>query len=309
MIEKLRQRFVKDNKISLQIFESPYFEERLKLFGYLEQYESFVDMVTTRFKSIEEYFSYYNTVKDSAIDFIKNSEAYQLLNSDDMNKYPKYNNINQSDVYKDSNIGKTFISIDMKKANFSALVKYAKDTNTKFFDSYNYDDFMKLFTDCDYIIQSKYIRQVIFGNCNPKRQITYESYLMSNLLTNLISNNLVSESDVYSMCSDEIIIKVNENTNTEAITKYCKNFNDFPISCEKFILYKLNNTKAYLKQTILTNTNVLALPTIKCVNPYEAPFIYRFMNNEPYQDSDYVFMFEDKLARLLEAPNISISIK
>lgn len=308
MIEKLRQRFCKDNKISLQLFESPYFEERLKLFGYLDQYESFIQMVETKFDSVEAYFEYYNNVKDTVIDFIKNSEAYQALNSDDMNKYPKYQ-IRQSDVYKYSNIGKKFISIDMRKANFSALVKYGKDTNTKFFDTFNYESFMRQFTDCEYIIQSKYIRQVVFGNCNPKRQITYESYLMSDILKTLLDTNLVLESDIYSMCSDEIVIEVSETTDVKAIEDFCNVFDKFPISCETFILYKVAGTAAYIKQACSTNSNYTSTPVLKCVNPYEAPFIYRFMNNQPYEDSDYVFMFEGKLAKLLDTPNISLQIQ
>ena len=301
MLEKLRQRFCKDKGIKLQIYKSPYFEERIKLFGFEHDYNEFLKLVDS-FESIEQFFDYYNQVKDSMIDYIKNSEVFQALNSDDMNKYPKYQ-IRQSEVYKSNNIGKEFISIDMNKANFSALVKYAKDTGTKFFDSYNYKDFIKQFTEHDYFAESKYIRQVVFGNCNPKRQITYESYLMSDLLRTLIDTNMVLESDIYSMCSDEIIIEVSDTVDVKAIEGYCKTFNDFPISFEKFTLLKLTGTEAYMKYQ--ANDNIVSY-SLKKVNPYEAPFIYRFLNKESYKDSDSVFMFEGKLAKLLDTPNILI---
>lgn len=306
---KLKQRFCKDNKVPLQLFVSPYFEERLKLFGFSDKWEEFLTVLED-FESVDAYLEYYNQVKDNIIDYIKNSEAYQKLNSDDMNNYSKFQ-IRQSDVYKESNIGKKFISIDMKKANFSALVKYAKDTRTKFFDSFNYDEFMKQFTKYDYISNSKYIRQVVFGNCNPKRQIIYESYLMSNFLYKLIDTNLVSESDIYSMCSDEIVISVSDELNVSEIKRFCDDFNEFPISFEYFTLFKLVNTQAYIKQplTVDKNSIVVSMPILKCVNPYDAPFIYRFMNNEPYQPNDCVFMFENKLAKLMETPNITIKTR
>ena len=301
---KLRQRFCKDNGITLQIFQSPYFEERLELFGYLDKYKEFEKFIEIEFhNNIEEYFQYYNELKDRIIDYIKTSKTYIALNSDDMNKYPKLLNIKQGDTYKSYNIGKKFISIDMKKANFSALVHYGNMNEIPFFNSYNYKEFIMQFTPYEYFVESKYIRQVIFGNCNPKRQIHYESYLMSNLINSMIDLNLFTIEDVYSMNSDEFIIAMNDNINTQAIFDFCDKFTDFPISYQEFIVGQLVGTQAFIKKD--TTTNEI---TFKCINPYEAPFIYRWYKNQEYMDNDALFIFEGKLAKLLEVPQISLSI-
>ena len=49
-----------------------------------------------------------------------------------------------------------------------------------------WEEFISKFTENKHIINSKYIRQVILGNCNPKRHITYEKYLMNEVLDILI---------------------------------------------------------------------------------------------------------------------------
>lgn len=306
--EKLRQRFCKDMNISIQLYQSPFFEDRIELMGYKKDYNEFVHFVTSTFKNEEEYFAYYNELKDKIIDFIKNSETYKVLQEDtSICKRPNLN-IKQGDTYKESCIGKEFLSIDMKKANFSALVKYGNVCGKKFFDSYDYEKFMKQFTPYDYFAKSKYIRQVVFGNCNPKRQIAYETLLMSNVLTFITNNSHLTNltmKDAYSLNSDEIIFDIT-GKNKEEITSNLRKFAsqteiyDLPLRIESFKIGKLEGTKAYVK---LFDDEKYEL---KCVNPYEAPFIYRYMKHENSIGFDRYFLYEGKLARFEEKPEIKL---
>lgn len=306
--EKLRQRFCKDMNISIQLYQTPFFEDRIELMGYEKEYNEFVHFVTSTFKNEEEYFAYYNELKDKIIDFIKNSETYKALQEDtSICKRPDLN-IRQGDTYKDSCIGKEFLSIDMKKANFSALVKYGNVCGKKFFDSYDYEKFMKQFTPYDYFAKSKYIRQVVFGNCNPKRQIAYETSLMSNLLTFITHNSVytgLTMDDVYSLNSDEVIFDITNKDNDEFVYKLKEFLSmtemyDLPLRVEKFQIGKLEGTKAYVK--LFDNGKY----ELKCVNPYEAPFIYRYMQNDDSIGYDRYFMYEGKLARFEEKPEIRL---
>ncbi len=281
--EKLRQRFCKDNGINLQLFASPYFEERIELYGAKDKYDEFVKFVISEFDSPDAYLAYYNQFIDTIIDYIKNSTALIALNSDDMSKYPSFQAKSQ-DIYKPNNVGKTFCSVDIKKANFTALVHYAKATDTQFWSSYDYKEFIKQFTKYDYMAESKHIRQVVFGNCNPKRQIKYEAYLISTIINDLIAKNIIDVSDIYSLNHDEIIFDTSPEKQN-ALKKYFENPMEFPIEFTVFKLARLLNTVAYIK--IIGDDTIL-----KCVNPYEAPFVYRFMNHQEYQDTDSLFMFE-----------------
>lgn len=305
---RLKQRFCKDMNISIQLFNFPFFENRIELMGYRNDYNEFVHFVTSTFADEEEYFAYYSELKDKIIDYIKSSETYNTLQNDtSFCKKPSLN-IKQGDTYKDSCIGRQFLSIDMSKANFSALVKYGKETGTWFFNDYSYEKFIKQFTPYEYFAKSKYIRQVVFGNCNPKRQIAYETFLMTKVMTNIVENSAktgLSMDDVYSLNSDEVIFDIT-GKNTEEI---CKNiaelFNnipefDFPLKVESFKVGKLEGTKAYIK--LFDNGKY----ELKCVSPYEAPFIYRYMQGRPSDEIDNYFLFEGQLAKFESAPIIKL---
>lgn len=182
--EKAKERFSKDCNIPLRLFQEPYFTDRIELydnfFGTLKKWNIFVNELR-KYHCEQDYFDEYNKVKDAAINSIKSTESYQRFNNEDMNKHCVQNkNLPNKGIFKTSNDGKAFISIDMRKANFSSLQNYDKDI---FDGADTWKKFISSFTDNKHIINSKYIRQVILGNCNPKRHIVYEKYLMDGILT------------------------------------------------------------------------------------------------------------------------------
>lgn len=181
--DRLKERFCKDCNVPLRLFKEPYFTDRLNLYdkyyNTLEKWDTFIKELEN-YKCEQDYFEEYNRVKDSAISDIKESFGYKQFIEDDMNKYAvTHTDLPTKDIFKPSNDGKLFISIDMRKANFSALKNY----DSGIFDSVDtWEEFISRYTDNKHIINSKYIRQVILGNCNPKRQVTYEKYLMDGIL-------------------------------------------------------------------------------------------------------------------------------
>lgn len=320
MTPELNKRFCSDNNVPLKIYSGELFIERLKLFGAYSDYLEFCKEYTENFNNEQEYFAYYNAVKDNAIEFIKNSKAFQTLNADDMNKYAVKYSLPQADVYKCSCVGKQFISIDMSKANFSALVAYGRENDAPFFDNFDYDKFIAMFTNIKHIIKSKYIRQVIFGNCNPKRQVGYEKYLMSIILDKLITLGIIAVSDVKSLCSDEIILSA-DNLDNDKIEKMLDILRDsskkVPLKIERFKVGKVENTDAYLKEINLSikymdgNTvinNGTTLINVKCVNPEQAPFIYRAIARQKIEDNDLIFNYNGKLAKFIDIPKVEINM-
>lgn len=180
---KAKERFCKDCNIPIRLFQEPYFSDRIKLFdkfyGTVKKWNKFVTELQ-KYNCEQDYFEEYNRVKDAAINSIKESESYQKFNSEDMNKFAiTHKDLSSKDIFKPTNDEKIFISIDMRKANFSSLHSYDKGM---FGNADTWEQFISRFTDNEHIINSKYIRQVILGNCNPKRHITYEKYLMDQTL-------------------------------------------------------------------------------------------------------------------------------
>lgn len=295
----LRKRFCKDFSVPIAIFDEPYFTDRMeianKIKPCIKDWDIFVDEVKS-FATEQDYFEYYNRVKDNAINHIKENPAYEYFNSVSplpviKNKYPKEN------LYSPLNDGKNFISIDMRKANFSAL----KVFDENIFDCYNtWEDWIKQFTDMKHIINSKYIRQVIMGALNPSRQISYEKYLTVQLYENIKG---IPNIELYSLLSDEIILKP-VNDKEEDINKIIEDIieniriiigsrsNIFKI--DSFILEALHDNKGYVKHYSDKQFE------LKCVSAEDFHFVAKEILGIPVTDNDMVFRYNGKLARYIE---------
>ena len=256
---KLKERFCKDCNIPLRLFHEPYFTDRLKLYdkyyNTLSKWDLFVEELQ-KYNCEQDYFEEYNRVKDAAINDIKKSDGFQRFNEEDMNKYSaKYTNLPSKDIFKPSNDGKLFISIDMKKANFSVLKHYDSDIFGK---AETWEEFIGKYTSNKHIINSKYIRQVILGNCNPKRQATYEKYIMGQVLEILIDVEKIGYflNEIVFFSNDEIVIDMEEYVNCLSNRKITeskiKEYFDVPFKVELFYLRKINGTNGYYKEIIKT---------------------------------------------------------
>ena len=307
---RAKERFCKDCNIPIRLFQDPYFTDRLKLFdkfyGTLEKWNIFIDELQ-RYNCEQDYFEEYNRVKDAAILSIKESEAYKRFNEEDMNKYRvTHENLPNKDIFKPSNDGKLFISIDMRKANFSSLYHY---DNSMFSGAKTWEEFISKFTENKHIINSKYIRQVILGNCNPKRHITYEKYLMNEVLDVLIKEVGYWFDEIVFFSNDEIVIDMdnyadcirNRNITKSKLEEYF----DFPLNVELFYLHKINGTDGYYKE-IVNDINERSFE-FKCLDNYMLPFVIRCFLGGEITDSDKVFYHEGLLAKFIEVPKIEVN--
>lgn len=307
--EKLKERFCKDCNIPLKLFKEPYFTDRLQLYdnyyNTLDKWNIFVRELE-KYKCEQDYLEEYNRVKDAAIKNIKDSDGYKSLNAEDMGKYSlKYKDLPGKDIYKPSNIGKLFISIDMRKANFSALKFYDKSI---FSNSDTWEEFIERYTENKHIVNSKYIRQVILGNCNPKRQVTYEKYLMGLVLEVLIDELGYSTSDIAFYSNDEIVIDMGKYKgciNKQKILEMAVNVRfNIPFRIELFYLHKITGTDGYYKEIV---KNIIEREyDFKCLNNYTLPFVLRKFNGEEITENDKVFYHEGLLSKFIEIPEIEI---
>ena len=319
---KAKERFCKDCNIPIKIFQEPYFTDRLKLYNpfynTLKKWDRFVKWLN-QYNCEQDYFEEYNKVKDNAISFIKESKAYNLFNTYDINKFETKNKeLPSGAVFKPSNDGKTFISIDMKKANFLSLKHFGDTIGESMFDNcYSWEDFMCLFTLNEHIIESKYIRQVILGNCNPRRHITYEKYLMDQVVSLLAEkfDGIADIDKIVSFTNDEIIYEVNPKIYSSfaieiaSHTKKILSDNNIkiPLKVEPFTLYKIQGVDGYIKYIDLEENKYIV--DFKCIDNYMLPFVLRSFLREPVIESDKVFFHEGLLSKFIEVPEIKIELK
>ena len=209
---ELAKRFISDYKLQIPLINEKYFFYHLALYqedyNSLEYYFELLDMIGKKYdgncnKFLEDYYN----VRDKIITTIVESEAYQKFNTMDMNVFTIKDrpNITSNNIYNNDNISKFFISIDLKKANFQTLRNIDKDI---VFGADTYEEFIGKFTDLDYIKESKYARQVIFGKCNPKRHITAEKYFIIQIYKKVIEQFPYLSDKCVSLSNDEMIFKV-----------------------------------------------------------------------------------------------------
>jgi len=294
--ERLKSRFCKDTKIPINIFQEPYFQDRLQLFDSyydsIKKWNLFVNELE-KYKKEEDYFENYNQVKDDAINYILQTNAYQRFNKEDMNKFAVKEDLPSCDIYKPSNDGKLFISIDMVKANFSALHQYSRSM----FGMDSWEGFLAQFTDNQHMINSKYIRQVILGKCNPKRQTMYEKYIMNGFLENIETYLPI----VVSFSSDEIVLDITNISGGEltallTILEYKRKNFLVPLKTE---IFRLKDIGIGYERILIDGSS-----EFKCVDPFLVPMVLRKKQGQEITDSDLTFCHNGILARYIEIPNI-----
>lgn len=307
--EELKKRFTSDYKIAIRLYDDPYFEDRLALydpyFGTLEKWQLFLEAVST-FATDQDYFAEYNATKDRVINAIKSNPAFIRFNTMDLSQL-KFSEANRKfshkDIFHQSNIGRRFVSLDMKKANFNCMRHYDPEM---FGNVETWEEFISQFTTNEGIIQSKYIREVIMGQCNCGRHISYEKYLMDGILTRLIENG-VDPKHVVFFSNDEVVLDITDvEDEYHAQVNTALTTSPVPLRSEYFTLRAVND-----KNTGCTLGYIRFMDNLKydfkCFNHFTLPFILRFLNGEEITEFDRKVKYENQyIATIDRVPDIEI---
>lgn len=314
----LKNRFIKDTGVPISITESPYFEQQLVDYelthGTKTKWMNLINMIVERFEgNAEEWLAYYASVRDNIITTIENSDAYKDFNTDNFKKYTdgyvefqnRYNRtIGDVNIYNENNVGRHFISVDLKKANFQAFNYHNPEI---LLNSNTYEEFIGKFTDIDYIKDSKYTRQVIFGKLNPKRQIQIEKYLLSRICMDPVLGSMEQGgAKLISFKSDELVYDVTniDKLNFSYLSLIEQTIKDVYHVDVKVEYFKLNLFKfhdhmghtlpVYEKEIYNLNKKELKGAVLTFY-----PQIHKLYNGLDVEDDDLVFYHEHQLARFM----------
>jgi hypothetical protein len=294
------KRFIKDYKLPIQIIQEPYFTYFVELYDKQYNTKNKINLLTdalSKFESEDKFLSNYYVIRDNIIKTIEATEIYQEFNSVNMDKYNVDNKVvGAKNIFKKTNVDKFFISIDLKKANFQAMKYFSKDL---VLGCETYNELISKFTDLEYMKQSKYLRQVIFGNMNPKRQVKIERYMTEQVYKSILDLTLLDENQVRMICNDEIIFELSEwdakSILTDRLAKTIKNDTDFEVDIEVYQLKEIKNTEFYVKEFI--NKDGYELMCIPAVYHAQA---YKKYNNIEIVNNDLVFLYENRACTFLE---------
>ena len=309
-LKKLRTRFVSDLNLPIQVVQNPYFEDRLALcekdYGAATAYDELWDVIIDRFGgNPTKFLEYYHQVRDDIITKVTNSEAYKEFISD--NKFVKnFTPIcGNRNLYTNEQDGCMFISYDMKKANFQTL-KYANPAIV--YDTDTYEKFIGKFTDLDYIKNSKYTRQVIFGKMNPKRTMNLEKWITNEFAKELSNDVAMKDYELFSLNADEIIFKFKGTEEEFDKVDIEPTICHFGGSVE----FKGSKFKLHARQfKLATSTSILTVyekedylnghkRVLKGVPATYFPQVYKLLNGmEINAHSDLIFYYEHELCKFL----------
>ena len=306
-IKKFRQRFVKDYNLPINIFDDNLFEYYIQLYDFFPypRYKETIEKIENEYDGcVEKWLEYCASVRDNAINGVMETEEYKNFNSMDLSQYNFTPICGERSCYTEETNGKRFLSIDLRKANFQAL-KYVDVIS-----DVTYEQFVNRFGGDDYIANSKYLRQVIFGKMNPSRQIKIEKYLMSKVYEVIKDVTEKYSFTIFSMNSDELIFAIpeefynnrQEDENTRELINDIYNLVGKNIGVEIKVEYievrrlpivSANGTKidAYERTNLFTSQK-----TLKKASTTFYPQIYKLWNEMPIEDYDMVFYFENQLA-------------
>ena len=300
------KRFVKDYSLPIQLFREPYFDYFLKLYNKQFSTQEKFDLLSRTIESLDgesNFMEQYHKIKEDILNTMKENKKYIEFNSISLEEFdiPSHN-FSKNNVFNCKNVGKIFISIDLKKANFQAMKYYSSDL---VLNHSSYESFMDNFTDLEYMKQSKYIRQVIFGNLNPKRQIKIQQYLTYNLLKCLIEGDFIKKEDVKMLSPDEIVCEFNiedyllYNNYDIHLQNIIKNEMRLDVDVEIYNLKQIGTFDYYVKEFInKTGYEIMCVPVI-----YFAQ-IYKLYNNIDLNDYDLTFFYENQVAMFLKPLNL-----
>ena len=306
-IKKFRQRFVKDYNLPINIFDDNLFEYYIQLYDFFPypRYKETIEKIENEYDGcVEKWLEYCASVRDNAINGVMETDEYKKFNSMDLSQYNFAPICGERSCYTEETNGKRFLSIDLRKANFQALkyVGVVSDATS--------EQFIHRFGGDDYIANSKYLRQVIFGKMNPSRQIKIEKYLMSKVYEVIKDVTEKYSFTIFSMNSDELIFAIpeefynnrQEDENTRELINDIYNLVGKNIGVEIKVEYievrrlpivSANGTKidAYERTNLFTSQK-----TLKKASTTFYPQIYKLWNEMPIEDYDMVFYFENQLA-------------
>ena len=307
MSEQLRKYFVKDMSIPIQVLQDPYF------YNYIQLLDPYFDTFQ-KMKLLEDAIEFYDSEEDFMVasarirnyilNTIKALDAYKRFNTMDMSSFRPISLVSNQNLYNPLNDGKLFVSIDLVKANFQSL-EYAVNGiwNELSEGIHSYTDLVTYFSSTDYFRKSKKIRQIIFGNLNPKRQQTIQRHIMSLLKADLIKDDVIKENDIKMASSDELVwVEENERLGysdiAPALEERAIEVANAKVRVTIFRLKRVgtDNFKFYVKEEINDNGEK---KIIKGVNSAYMPEVVRFLNGESSLEVDRFYMNDGRLSKFV----------
>jgi hypothetical protein len=219
-----KKKLVKDYGLPIKILSEPYFSYYLNLYKDHFDIASKVNSLTKSIDLVDgeqclqtEWYR----IKDLIEKEIKSLPAYSSF-SEYKSSYKIIHPLENTNLYNQSMLTKTCVSIDIKSANYSSLKYFDKSLvmNTS-----NYTEFITKFSSVPIFNDSKIFRQLLFEPLDSKKQGHIQKEIISKAADVLVS--ILSPLSARRIGNDELILVFNKSSDL--------------MSLQEEVLSKLNN--------------------------------------------------------------------
>jgi len=297
----LRKRFVKDCKLPIPLIQDPYFDYFLDLYENFYSTRSLYDTFCSLVEKLggeDSFFKESKKITDSIIRDISKTKAYLDFTKRDLSRYDVKSEVKKRNIYHQDHVNKAFASFDLVKANYNAL-RYIDPEIV--LNTSSYEDLLRKYTDETYFVNSKHIRQVIFGHLNPKRQRKIERFLIQNKVIPEVVKILPGKHRYVSASDDEVVVKLElfeAGMLDIAFKEGLDNFKtDVPIRFSSYILRQLGDRPYFYKQF---SKGTFPPVEFKAIPQNYFAECYRFYKKEEPTDYDRCTYHDGRVVKFLD---------
>lgn len=266
----------------LNIPDYQHFDYYISQLSKLDKYHNIYDLIELykRAESVtDDIYQFKIEKSNQIIDFIKSTRAYGELNEDNLiPDLPTTKNF----VYSEDN---RYLSIDIKKANWYILKKYDPEFLNELGDSYEL--LLTKFGLPEVFHYSKTLRQFIFGNLNPKRQIKAQRVVVEEIIQKFKPLNL----EIACIKPDEIIYVVNNDDILQQI------LNEIDYNVFKTKIYRVERLDDFRIHSYYDKfDNFLHKELVGCNSHLFYINLKKYILNQPVEIKDLFFRMDGNLA-------------
>lgn len=296
---RIKKQFVKDHNLPINVVNDEVFTYCIETidphFKIKNKYDFLKNNISTFGEEI--FFTQRRKAIDTLVAEIKKTDAFATLMND---KLEKYNFIapssNKTNLFTMENVNHTFVSIDLKHANFNVLKMYDPEL---VLNHSSYNELMGSVTDKEYIKESKYIRQVIFGNLLPKKQQTLQKWVMNECRRVLYTDVGIDINDIISVSADEVVISVSPTNVVGFVKMIEQRLSNNPslssmykwIKVDPFTLKSIGGKKFFVKENHITDE-----VEFKCIPAPIFMQVYKHYTGDVINQNDLLFYFDGYLS-------------
>jgi hypothetical protein len=206
--------------------------------------------------------------------------------------------VGKGSIYRPENDGAWFITIDLVKANWQVMEKVVpslfRPNGAKPNEGNSYETWIQHFTEEPYFVQSKQIRQVIFGNLRPKAQQKQQRYYITKI-ANRLEEFLGLAPHFASMTNDELILRFENQPSYNLINEVKKVASDVAnVHHQAFCLRRLPGSACYVREFALGGFDIKNTPRVLYLQAYKTH------TGQTVNEKDMTFLHEGELATFKE---------